>query len=92
MFNLFLKYRAQRKLTQDVQDVQEAVHKLSLQVRQMREHLELTAGQLNKVRGMVTGGLHSVANRETGGAGSVPFGDKEGLRRVAGLTPKKPQA
>lgn len=88
MLKWFLSIRSQRNLARVVQEQGEAIHQISLQLRQLREHLELTAGQLNKVRGMITGGLHSVSKRETGAPGSVqsvPFGDKDGLRRVAGL-------
>lgn len=91
MFRWFLSLRAQRSLARIVHDQGEALHQVSLQLRQLREHLDVTAGQVNKLRGMVTGGTHGVSKRETTPVDTIPFGDKESLRRVAGIGKPKPQ-
>lgn len=65
------------KLLKRVSDVE-------LALRNLEEHHSTTVSHLNKLRGQVHG-PRGVAKQYSDDAGSIPFGDKEALRRRAGI-------
>lgn len=66
-----------------VADLHGRVSKLEIALRNLEEHHSTTVSQLNKLRGQVHGGRNKASRGDDGG--EIPYGDKEALRRRAGL-------